>query len=65
MISQEEKVAAEPQLTLEERRAFLKLPLEARRRKLAEQAQQVSEHYQSEPDAGEREDWQGVDIVEY
>jgi Zn-dependent peptidase ImmA (M78 family)/DNA-binding XRE family transcriptional regulator len=49
-------------LSLIERRAFLKLPLEERRRKIAEQAKQMSRFYE------QRSDWkelQGGDIYEY
>jgi hypothetical protein len=47
-----------------ERRAFLQLPLEERRRQLAAQAEQMVEYYESEPERTEREAWQGGDIVE-
>ncbi len=55
----------EPTLSLEDRRAFLKLPLEERRRLLAEQAEDMIEHYESDSACREREVWQGGDIVEY
>lgn len=64
MISQEEKIGIS-QLTLEDRRSFLKLPLEERRQRLAEQADQLAEHYNQEPSSEERTEWQGGDIVEY
>ena len=64
MISQEEKMGIS-QLTLEDRRSFLKLPLEERRKRLAEQADQSVEHYNQEPFLEERAEWQGGDIVEY
>jgi hypothetical protein len=64
MISQEEKIAAGPLLTVAERRAFLQLPLEERRKKLAEQAERMVEHYELEIDRAELEEWQGGDIVE-
>ncbi len=64
MIAQEISVAVESTLTLEERRAFLKLPLEERRRLLAEQAEQAVEDYKSEQALKEREQWQGGDLVE-
>jgi hypothetical protein len=51
-------------LTLEERRAFMKLPVEERRRRLAEQASQMVTHYEGRTEAIEREGWQGGDIVE-
>jgi hypothetical protein len=51
-------------LALSERRAFMKLPIEERRRQLAEQAAQMAEHYEGGSEAIEREGWQGGDIVE-
>ncbi len=65
MISQEEKAKMLPALTIEDRRAFLRMPIEERRRKLAEQAEQMIEHYELEPAREERAEWQGGDIVEY
>jgi hypothetical protein len=64
MISQEEKIGIS-QLTLEDRRSFLKLPLEERRKRLAEQAEQLAEHYNQESSIEERAEWQGGDIIEY
>lgn len=51
-------------LTLEDRRAFMKLPLEERHRRLAEQAERMVDHYNLESETAEREIWQGGDIVE-
>jgi hypothetical protein len=51
-------------LTLEQRRRFLALPLEERRRQMAEQAARVAEHYESAEAVKEREVWQGGDLVE-
>ncbi len=65
MISQEEKIDAAQPLTLENRRSFLRLPLEERRRRLAQQADQMAEHYNVEPAREERAEWQGGDVVEY
>ena len=65
MIRQEEKIEISSPLTLEDRRSFLKLPLEERRRKLAGQADQMVEHYELEPAREERAEWQGGDLVEY
>lgn len=45
-----------------ERREFMKLPLEERRRILAEQAEQAAKHYRQE---GVDEAWAGGDLVEY
>lgn len=53
---------APPPLSLQERRAILKLPLEERRRRLAEQAEELADYY--ERDTEWREFLAG-DIVEY
>lgn len=58
-----EIVKTEKAITLEQRRAHLKLPLEERRRQLAEQAEKLLEHY--ETGKKERETWQGGDIIEF
>ena len=65
MISQEEIFDVDLSPALARRRAFLKLSLEARRKILAQQADQVAEHYESELGRIDREQWQGGDIVEY
>ena len=52
-------------LTLADRLAFMKLPIEERRRILAEQAEAMIPHYDLEENRRERELWQGGDIVEY
>ena len=52
----------QPSLTLEQRRAFLQLTLEERRRLLAQQAENMVEYYQ------ENTEWQEFlagDIIEY
>jgi hypothetical protein len=46
-------------LTLEQRRRFLALPLEERRRQMAEQAACMAFHYESAAEMKEREKWQG------
>ena len=51
-------------LGLNERRAFMKLPLEERQRQLAEQAARLVDHYDGRTEAMEREEWQGGDLVE-
>lgn len=56
-----EKVEAGPQATLLKRRAFLKLPLEDRRRMLQEQAGQMAAHYEQDQSW---KDIQGGDIHE-
>lgn len=63
MMLQEEKIETESPLSTAQRRAFMKLSIEERRRKLAEQAARMVEHYEAEQ--AEREQWQGGDIVEY
>jgi hypothetical protein len=64
MITKEPPAETARGLTLAERRAFMKLPLAERRQLLAEQAELMVKHYESEPEAGERKLWQGGDIVE-
>ena len=64
MISQKNLTEADPGLSLADRRAFLKLPLKERRKRLGAQADRMAEHYQQEPDRTERLTWQGGDIVE-
>jgi transcriptional regulator with XRE-family HTH domain len=49
-------------LTLRQRRAFMKLPLEERRRILAEQAEKMAAYYKQDL---EWKDLQGGDIIEY
>ena len=63
MISQPESTVAQP-LTLNDRRLFLQLPLEERRRRLAEQAERIAESYEQQPAEKERLEWQAGDIVE-
>ena len=65
MITEEDIVASETPESLAEIREFMKLPIEERRRILAEQAEQMVEHYEEESARRERELWQGGDIVEY
>lgn len=52
-------------LTLAERLAFMQLPIEDRRKLLAEQAEAMVAEYELESNRFERELWQGGDIVEY
>jgi hypothetical protein len=47
--------AGQPSLTLADRRAFLRLPVEERRRRLAEQAGALAEHYATDRDWRELE----------
>jgi len=65
MISHSEPLDKSAGLTLEQRRSFMKLPLEERRRRLAEQADELVKHYDEESEKCERLDWQTGDIVEY
>jgi hypothetical protein len=50
---------------LAEKRTFVKLPLEERRRILAAQAEQVARYYEQDSEAKERELWQGGDLIEF
>ena len=52
------------ELSLAQRCAYMQLPLEERRKRLAAQADQMAEHYEQEPERTERIAWQGGDIVE-
>jgi len=65
MLKQNDLVSSEETTTLEQRRAFLKLPLAERRRILSQQAENAASHYESGQSVREREAWQGGDIVEY
>jgi len=60
----QEESALEQAISLSQRRAYMKLPLEERRRQLAAQADQMVEHYEQAAERAEREVWQGGDIVE-
>ena len=64
MVMQAHMAEAEQALTLAQRRAYMTLPLEERRKRLAAQAERMVEHYEQEPERTEREAWQGSDIVE-
>jgi hypothetical protein len=65
MLKQNDLVSSEEPITLEQRRAFLKLPLAERRKILSRQAEDAATHYESNQSVQEREGWQGGDIVEY
>ena len=56
-----EPVEVQEPITLVERQAFLKLPLEQRRKIMAKQAGEMKAHYKQ----GEVEDLETADIVEY
>jgi hypothetical protein len=64
MITEKGLAEGNQRLSLVERRAFLQLPLEERRKRLAVQAEAMVEHYGQEPEQEERLAWQGGDIVE-
>jgi hypothetical protein len=64
MVKQARMAEAEQALTLAQRRAYMTLPLEERRKRLAAQAGRMVEHYEQETERTEREAWQGGDIVE-
>jgi hypothetical protein len=57
-------VDPEQGLSLEQRRSFLKLSIEERRRQMAEQAARMVQHYDSADQVQERAEWQGGDLVE-
>jgi hypothetical protein len=64
MSLQEKTVKVDQELSLAQRRAYMQLPLEERRKRLAAQADQMAEYYEQEPERTERIVWQGGDIVE-
>ena len=57
-----EAIEGSPPLSLIERRAFMKLPLEERRKLLAEQAEKMMDHYKRD---SEWKELQAGDLVEY
>jgi hypothetical protein len=64
MILPKKTASADQELNLAQRRAYMQLPLEERRKRLAAQADQMAEHYERELERTERIAWQGGDIVE-
>lgn len=60
--TQSNTTAAQQPLSLSDRYAFLKLPLEERRRILAQQAEAIAEHYQQD---SEWKELQAGDFIEY
>ena len=64
MITEKNLAEGNRGLSLSERRAYMQLPLEERRKRLAAQADAMIEHYRQEPEQKERLAWQGGDIVE-
>ncbi len=65
MLKQNDFIKPDNLTTLEQKRAFLRLPLTERRRILMQQAEDMASHYESEQSTTEREPWQGGDIVDY
>ena len=64
MVKRARVVEKDSALTLAQRRAFMTLSLNERRRMLAAQAKRMVAHYEQESEQSEREAWQGGDIVE-
>ena len=64
MVKHAHTAEADPVLTLAQRRAYMTLSLEERRRMLAAQAERMAAYYEQESEQSEREAWQGGDIVE-
>lgn len=64
MSTKEETLETPAPLTLADRLAFMRLPIEERRKLLAEQAEAMIAEYELEANRHERELWQGGDIVE-
>ena len=64
VVESQEESTSEQAMSLSQRRAYLKLPLEERRRYLVAQADWMVEHYEQTTERAERETWQGGDIVE-
>ena len=65
MLKQNDLIKPDDVTTIEQKRAFLRLPLEERRRILLQQAEDIAGHYEAEQSTSEREAWQGGDIVDY
>ncbi|WP_143308641.1 hypothetical protein [Candidatus Entotheonella palauensis] len=59
-----QKAEVDQALSLAQRRAYMRLSLEERRKRLAEQAERMAEHYEQESEQIVRERWQGGGIVE-
>ena len=57
-----EKLELEQPVSIIERRAFVKLPLEKRRQILAEQSAKITKYYEQE---SELKDLEGGEIIEY
>jgi len=64
MVKYAHTAEADQVLTLAQRRAYMTLSLEERRRMLAAQAERMAAYYEQESEQSEREAWQGGDIAE-
>ena len=65
-MSTKEQIVEQPvSLTLADRIAFLKRPIDERRRILAQQAEAIVADYELDSNRREHELWQGGDIVQY
>lgn len=60
----QEQSPTEQAISLSQRRAWMKLPPEERRRCLAAPVDRMAEHYEQAAERAAREAWQGGDIVE-
>ena len=57
--------AVAPAMTLDERRAFLRLPIPERQRRMKALATVVADVYERENETEDRRVWQGGDLVEH
>ena len=57
--------AIAPAMTLDERRAFLRLPIPERQRRMKLQAAAIAEVYERTSETENRRVWQGGDLVEH
>ena len=63
-MSSSDAKTTEQGLSLDERRAFMRLPLEERRQRMADQAEKMTDFYQAQAEVKQRQDWQGGDLVD-
>ena len=59
------QIVIAPEMTLEERRAFMKLPLDERRRLMRQQAALTADLYEQAAATDERVQWQGGDLGDH
>ena len=64
-MNQADAAAVAPAMTLDERRAFLRLPIPERQRRMKLQAAAVAEVYERKSETEDRRAWQGGDLVEH